>query len=227
MSRQAGRSGDRVVDHRATSLRRTAGRGGPICLTVGLALLLVAGCGLTSKRGVELAQLRDLARRVVGGGAECPLSLPERELRPSTVDREAAVVPLRTGGPGADGVIGDGLPGGDDVRITCRFAAADTAVTVEVVGVTKGHAISGFADDLKKRGDGGTVLTFIDVHANLPVGRASALPGEPPAAFARVAAATGDIALVLSVDRIEPDASLPSEAEVVRRAGSIAAALAD
>jgi hypothetical protein len=216
-----------VAAHRSVVARRRAARGGSVVLSVLLALAAVAGCGLASKRGVELGQLRDLARRVEGGGAECPMSLPERHLRPSTVDRDAPVVPLRTGGHGSDAAIGEGLPGDDDVRITCRYAIGDATVTVEVVGVTKGHAITAFADDLKQRGDGGSVLTFIDVNANLPVGRASTLPGEPPAAFARVAAATGDVALVLSVGRAEPDAALPTKAEVERNAEAIAAALAD
>ncbi len=229
MRRLPRRSPDRAVADQPSSVRRRATRGGSVgaAFAVAMAVVVLAGCGLTSKRGVELGQLRELARRVEGGGAECPMSLPARHLRPSTVDPDAPVVPQRTGGPGSDAVIGDGLPSGDDVRITCRYAVGDATVTVEVVGVTRGHAISGFADALKKRGDGGVVLTFIDVNASLPVGRASSLPGEPPAAFARVAAATGDVALVLSVGRTAPDAALPSRAEVERNAEAIAAALAD
>lgn len=198
-----------------------------VVVIVAMLVALGAGCGLESKRGVELGHLRDLARRIEGGGAECPLAIPTRLLRPSTVDPETPVVPLRVGGPGADGVIGDGLPSDESVTITCRYRADDVSVTLAVAGVSEGHAIAVFGDRLAKRGDGATVLPFIDVNAELPVGRARALPGKPPAAFARVAAATGDIALVLSVDRLDAAASLPSVDEVERAAAEIAATLAD
>ncbi|HET8929349.1 MAG TPA: hypothetical protein VFN21_01705 [Acidimicrobiales bacterium] len=192
-----------------------------------LLVALGAGCGLENKRGVELGHLRDLARRVEGGGAECPLAIPARLLRPSTVDPETPVEPLRVGVPGAVGVVGDGLPTDESVTVTCRYRADDVSVTLAVAGVSEGHAIAVFGDRLAKRGDGATVLPFIDVNGELPVGRASALPGEPPAAFTRVSAATGDIALVLSVDRLDADARIPAVGEIERNAVDIAATLAD
>jgi hypothetical protein len=209
--------------HRAGRVTRGAG----LLATAVLVVASCVGCGFENKRGVEPAHLRDLARRVEGGGAECPLSIPSKLLRPSTVARDTPVVPLRTDGPGSDGVVGKGLPTRDSATISCRYQADDVAVTLTVAAVPQGHAIAVFADRLAERGDTPTVLTFIDVNGDLPVGRSRALPGRPPAAFARGAAATGDIALVLGVDRIEPVAELPPVAEFEADATAIAGALAD
>lgn len=203
------------------------GRGVLRYVALGVIVGVLAGCGLATQRGVELGQLRDLARRVEGGGAECPLAVPARLLRPSTVDRDEPVVALRVGGPGADGAVGKGLSSDDDVRITCRFTTGDAAITLDIVGVTRGHAIGAFTEQLKKRGDSADVVSFVDVNATLPIGRSSPLPGEPPAAFARVAAAQGDIALVLSVEGTTDTAKLPPVGEVEERASAIALDLAD
>lgn len=215
--------------------RRSAGRIAPgrsrlvaAPLAIAFVMIIVAGCGVQARRGVEIGHLRDLARRVEGGGAECPLAIRPDMLRPATVDDDAEIIPLRTEDrPGSEGFVGEGLPTKDSVRIICRFETGGLAVTLDVVGVTKGHAIGVLADQMSKRGDAATVLTFIDVNGDLAVGRARGLPGAPPAAFARVAAATGDIALVLSVDRIDPKAQLPKVSDVERDAESIAAALSD
>ncbi len=191
------------------------------------AVLVVAACGLEAKRGVEIGHLRDLAERVQGGGAECPLAIAPEHLRFSTVDDDTPIVPLRLGGPGSMGVIGDGLPTDDSVRITCRYRVADLAVTVDVAAVTEGNAIAVFSDRLGRRGEGAVVLPFIDEHERLAVGRAAVLPGDPPGAFARVQAATGDVAVVLSVDRLDEKATLPDADEVRSDAVAIAARLAD
>lgn len=221
-----GRPGRRARHGAAGSRRPTRYRRAVLAVVVTTAVVL-AGCGLESRRGVELGHLRDLARRVEGGGAGCPLSIPRGLLRPATVEADTPIVPLRDDGPGSVGTIGDGLPTPESVRIVCRHQIGGLAVTLDVVGVTEGHAIAVLADRLADRGDGATVLTFIDVNGELPVGRARGLPGTPPAAFARVAAATGDIAIVLDVDRLDEGVRLPSVAQVEQDAVTIAAALAD
>lgn len=195
-----------------------------------LAVLLVvvatlAACGVTQGNGIELGHLRDLARRVEGGGAECPLALADSLIRPSTVDPESPVTPRREGGPAADGVIGKGLPTHNSVKITCRYDVGGLAVTLVVVGVEKGRAIASFGDVLSKRATTSAVLTFIDANATLPVGGFGSLPGTTPGAFTRVHAASGDVALVVIVERPQGDTPLPGDAEVGRMAVAIARSL--
>ena len=200
---------------------------GSVVATVMLVAALVAGCGAGRKSGLELDQLRSLAKRVEGGGVECPLAISDSLLRPSTVDADTPVLPLRIGGSGSDGVIDKGLRTRGAVEVTCRYSIGANSVTLVVAGVRQGHAITEFADRISKRGDGATALTFIDVNGDLPVGRAASLPGKPPAAFTRLKAASGDVALVLSIDRLKAGAQLPTSTEVDRKARAIARALVD
>lgn len=192
-------------------------------------VLLVTSCGVTDSRGVELGHLRDLARRVEGGGVECPLAIPPGDIRPPGAAADAAIVPLRDEEtPGSDGTIGgDDLPTEDSVRIMCRWSVEGRAVTLVVVGVNRGHALASFATELVDRGDQTVVLPFIDVNARLPVGRAAVLPGEPPGAFTRVRASSGDVALTLTVDALLPGVTLPDPAELESRALGIGRSLAD
>ncbi len=199
---------------------------GPLLVATVVATLL-AGCGATADRGIELGQLRDLARRVDTGGAECPLTLPASALRPSTVARNATILPFRSGTAASQGVVGDGLPTSDSVRITCRYAVDDLRVDLVVLGVPHGHALAGFADQLTARAGRATALTFIDANAGLGVGKARALPGNPPGAFARVAAAKGDVGLLVSAQARRPGARVPTPAAVAKMAQRIATALAD
>lgn len=199
----------------------------PLAVACVLAVLATVGCGAADSRGVELGHLRGLARRVEGGGVECPLSIPDRVLRPSTVDADEPIVPYRTGGPGAMGTVGRTGATKGHVRITCRYRMGDVVVTVDVAGVPKGHAVGEFTDRLSRRADRATVLTFVDVNAGLPVGQVRALPGEPPAAFARVGAASGDVAVIYSVEPLEKGATLPDHAEVDQTALAIARSLAN
>lgn len=189
-------------------------------------VVLLGACGVADNRGVELGHLRDLARRVEGGGVECPLAIPHAALRPAGVDADAPVLPLRQGGPGSDGVIGgDDLPGEDSVKIMCRWSIQDRAVILEVIGVKGEHAIASF--DLAERGDTADVLDFLEVNARLPLGEAIVLPGDPPAAFSRVRASHGDVALVLTVDAETDRVTLPDDDQLEQMAVGIAHALAD
>lgn len=193
-----------------------------------LAVVTLAACGVADNRGVELGHLRDLARRVEGGGVECPLAIPPVDIRPPGVEPDAPIVPLRHGGPGSEGTIGgDDLPTGNSVRIMCRWSVQDRAVTLVVVGVDRGHAAATFLPELETRGDAGEVASFLDVNARLPVGRAASLPGDPPAAFSRVQAARGDVALVVTVDGDEQAVALPDGKAMRKRAVALARVLGD
>ncbi len=192
------------------------------------AVVLLGACGITDNRGVELGHLRDLARRVEGGGVECPLAVPASAIRPTGVEPDAPIVPLRNDLPGSEGTIGgDDLPTDDSVRIMCRWSVQGHAVTLVVVGVDRGRAIASFAPEWEARDTTGEVSAFLNVNARLPVGEAAVLPGEPPAAFTRVRASHGDVALILSVDTVADDAPAPDADGVDEHAVAIARALAD
>lgn len=218
MTRIGGR-GDRGWPGWGNAPRR--GRFGLVAVCV-LAMIVVVGCGAADTRGVELGHLRGLARRVEGGGVECPLSIPDDLLRPSTVPADEPVVPFRTDGPGSKGTLGTEGATKGRVRITCRYRMGNVVVTVDVAGVPKGHAIGEFADRLSSRTDRAGVFTFVDVNADLPVGKVRTLPGTSPAAFARVSAASGDVAVIYSVDPLEKGAVLPDSAEVDKTTLAIA-----
>lgn len=211
------RTGRGAVRRRVTSWSAVA--------VAALVVTVGSGCGVGGDRGVEFGHLRDLARRVEGGGAECPLDIPESAIRPATVAHDAPILPLRGDGPAAQGFVGTEGPTDGVVRISCRYRVEKLSVRIALVGVPKGHAIADFGDRLTRRASGATVLTFIDVNGELPVGRARSLPGTPPAAFTRVKAAKGDVALVLSIDRLDTSAELPDDADVRRKAVEVAASL--
>lgn len=205
---------------------RVVGRGMALVAFVGVVTTTTA-CGVGGNRGVEVGHLRDLARRVDGGGTECPLAIPATLLRPSTVAEDAPILPLRDDAPASNGFVGSEAPRDGHVKIVCRYAIGGLAVRVAVVGVPSGPAVAEFADELAERGDAAVVLTFIDRTAQLPIGTARALPAGPPAAFTRVRAATGDVALLLEVDRSGADSRLPTIADVRSDAVAIARSLAN
>lgn len=213
----------------------TSGRGGGnVCRfrrrvlaasVVSVLVMVSLGCSSRSHEGVEIGELVTLAKRVDGGGAECPLSISDRLLRPSTVDPATPVLPLRTGGPGSDGTIVKVGSSVRSVRIRCRYAIGGVAVTVVVAGATSGPAIGVLGDELTRRGDTPTVLRFIGQNKALAFGAARSLPGSPPGAFTRTPAATGDVALIVEADRLQPAAHLPDDAEIRDQAIGIARAL--
>lgn len=209
--------------------RGVGGAGRGALVGVILAVVVVANaCGLPDSRGVELGHLRGLAERVEGGGVECPLAIPRADIRPPGVAADAAIVPARENGPGSDAKIGgETLPTADSVWIMCRWLVEDREVTLVVVGVNEGHAAASLAPDLDARGDAADTLTFLTVNAELPVGRAAPLTGDPPGVFTRVQASHGDVALVLTVDAAGDDVTLPRPGELEPDALAIADTLAN
>ncbi len=191
-------------------------------LGVALVVSLLNGCGTPTKHGMELAKLRDVAQRVEGGGVECPLAIPNALLRPEKVADDAPVLPFRSDGVSAQGVIGEGLPTKDSVRIWCTYAIAGQRVDLVVLGVPKGHALAGLLSALKFVTDPVGALTFISANSDAPVGDARVIPAKNPAAFVRVAASSGDLALMLWVTRIDAKAPLPTSDAVADQAAKIA-----
>lgn len=191
-------------------------------LGVVLVVSLLNCCGTPTKQGMELAKLRDIAQRVEGGGVECPLAIPNALLRPDKVANNAPVLPFRSDGVSAQGVIGEGLPTKDSVRIWCTYAIGGLRVDLVVLGVPKGHALAGLLSTLKFVTDPVGALTFISANSDAPVGAARVIPAKNPAAFVRVAASSGDIGLMLWVTRTDAKAKLPSNDAVANQATRIA-----
>lgn len=197
------------------------------------AVVLTAGCGASSKRGVEVGGLRTYARRVQGGGAECPISFPPSLLRTSTVPADATILPFRIDGMGAVGIVGHDdptvtLPGADDVEITCRFKVDALRIDIVIQGVPKGHAIAGMLPTfLRITGLAAPELApFFATNADLPVGRAQMLPGKGHGAYTRVRAAAGDVGLVYGVSTTDPKVKLPPDGEITAKAVALARSVA-
>ena len=174
-----------------------------------------------------------LARRVQGGGVECPISISPSLLRPSTVPDDATILPFRIDGSGAMGVVGHEapdvtLPDANSVQITCRYKVDALRVDVVILGVPRGHAIAGLLQTFRRvSGLPSSELTpFFDANAQLPVGRARAVPGKGRAAFTRVAASKGDVGLVVAVSTTDPKVALPGGDEVAATTVKFARALA-
>lgn len=199
-----------------------------------VALVVLAGCGTAPRRGAELGSLRTLARRVQGGGVECPISISPSLLRPSTVPKDATILPFRIDGSGADGIVGHEspdvtLPDAKSVQITCRFKVDALRVDVVILGVPSGHAIAGLQQTFRRVSGltAAELAPYFDANAQLPVGRAIAVPGKGRAAFTRVAAARGDVGLVVAVSTTDPKVAVPDAAELSATTVKIARAIAD
>ena len=203
-------------------------------LVLGVLLLACAACA-SSSSGLSVGDLRTIARRVQGGGAECPLSIPAALLRPSTVP---PVLPVRpdTSNPShaAVGTLGSDRPGSslarhDGVLLVCRYLAGRVRVTVRVAGVGKGHAAAqlfGTAMALGKLHPA-QGATFLDTVVHLQDGTAAPLPGNAHAAFAAVAGDRSSVALLLSVSVANGAGTrLPTSADLVAPAAAIAHLLA-
>ena len=199
-----------------------------------VAILVLAGCGAAPRRGVELGNLRTLARRVEGGGVECPISIAPSLLRPSTVPSDSTILPFRIDGSGAVGVVGQEapdvtLPDADSVQITCRYKIDALRVDVVILGVPRGNAISGLLPTFRRvSGLSVSQLTpFLYTNAQLPVGRSGTVPGKGRAAYSRVSAARGDVGLVFAVATTDERVALPDDDEVAATARKVARALAN
>ncbi len=198
---------------------------GPVGVLVAVALC--AGCGFSSHRGVELGSLRESARRIEGGGVECPLAIDATLLRPATVPADAPVLPYRTNGDSSHASIGSGLPTPDSVKIACAYAIGGLRVELAVIGVTKGHAAAAFVGMFTHLAGKPDALAFIDANAQAPIDDPRTVPGKNPGAFVRVEAANGDVGLVIVVSRVDTGTKLPSTRQVADQARRIAHALAD
>lgn len=217
----------------------TTPRAGSAVALVTAALALLVGCGTASQTGIRLGDLRTAARRVEGGGVECPLSISPALLRPSAVAVDAVVLPDRTGGYGADGTIGTSSgqgqgqgqgsgPGGpDDVLITCAFRVGTVRIDLAIAGVTKGQAVTGLLHAIARQAavPAATLIPFAARTADLHDGQAMVVPGRGAVAYAKVESASGDVGLVLAVSSRDGKTPLPDDAELTRMARRLAQTL--
>ena len=209
-------------------------RRAPRSLLLGVLLLAGAACA-SSSSGLSVGDLRTIARRVQGGGSECPLSIPSAVLRPGTVARTVPVRPdVSNPSHASVGTLGSSSPGtslakDDGVVLVCRYLAGSVRVTVRVVGVAKGQASAHLFGTILALGKLSRAqgATFLDTAVHLPNGAAAPLPGRSNAAFAAVAGDRSNVALVLSVSDVNGGgAPLPTSADLVAPAAAIAHLLA-
>lgn len=182
-----------------------------------VALLGVACAG--NPVGTSLGELRTAAKRVVGGGAECPL----------TIDVAAALRPQGFTGVvqpdqanrahAAAAEIGDDDPDSPlaevhGVRVVCRFIAGPQRIALVVVGVEKGHALSAALDEVALLG-GITkpdAAAFVNLMVDRRAGEARAVPGPGLAAVAHVATADSSSQVILvGVTPLTGDGVPPAE----------------
>lgn len=170
-----------------------------------LALLLVS-CA-SPKGGTSLGELRGVARRVKGGGAECPLALDVSRAMHAIGFDGVVVADQRNPAHASDGLIGADDTGSElasvgGVRVSCRFLFAGQRLTVVVVGVDRGHALSTALGDLRQLG--GVSDAEAAAFVNLMVDRRAADPqmlgSAHLAAVAKVATSDGsDQAVIVAV----------------------------
>jgi hypothetical protein len=203
-------------------------------LVLGILLLACAACA-SSSSGLAVGDLRTIARRVEGGGSECPLSIPSAVLRPGTVARTVPVRPDTSNPSHASvGTLGSSAPGSslakdDGVLLVCRYVAGSVRVTVRVVGVGKGQASAHLFGTILALGKLSRAqgATFLDTAVHLSNGAAAPLPGRAHAAFAAVAGDRSNVALLLSVSDVNgAKTPLPTSADLVAPAAAIAHLLA-
>jgi hypothetical protein len=221
--------------------RRSGGRGPRraarhLALAPALAALLLASSACAaSQSGLSVGDLRTIARRVDGGGAECPLSIPAAVLRPSTVSASVPVRPdISNPSHASVGTIGSDVPGSglardDGVLLVCRYLAGPVRVTVRVVGVGKGQASAHLFGTMLALGkmSRSQGAAFLDTVVHLPHGAAAPLPPRAHAAFAVVAGDRSNVALLLSVSSTTgAPTPLPSSQDLVAPAAAIARLLA-
>lgn len=205
-----------------------------LSLVLGVLLVACAACA-SSSSGLSAGDLRTIARRVEGGGSECPLSIPTAVLRPGTVAPDVAVRPdISNPSHASVGTLGSSSPGSslakdDGVLLVCRYLAGSVRVTVRVVGVGKGQASAHLFGTILALGKLSRAqgATFLDTAVHLPNGAAAPLPGHANAAFAAVAGDRSSVALVLSVSDVNgAKTPLPTSADLVAPAAAIARLLA-
>ena len=98
-----------------------------------------------------------------------------------------------------------------------------------ILGVPSRHAIAGLQQTFRRVSGltAAELAPYFDANAQLPVGRAIAVPGKGRAAFTRVAAARGDVGLVVAVSTTDPKVAVPDAAELSATTVKIARAIAD
>ncbi len=215
-------------------MTRSRGRSAGALVVAALALLV--GCGTTNQTGIRLGDLRTAARRVEGGGVECPLSISPALLRPSAVAADAVVLPDRSGGHGSVGTIGGSTSpgsgsgsgsGDEDVRITCAFRVGTMRVDLAVAGVAKGQAVTGLLSTMAHDAAVPTakLIPFAARTADLRDGQAMVVPGRGSVAYAKLDAATGDVGLALAVSSLDGKTPLPDDNEITHMARTLAQSL--
>lgn len=200
---------------------------------VTFALVVAVGCGTTDQTGTRLGDLRTAARRVEGGGVECPIAFPPALLRPSSVERDAVVLPDRSDGHGSIGTIVDEHDATEDARvgdvtIVCTYKVGTLRVDIAIAGVSKGQAVSGMLPAIAHDAavPVATLLPFAASSAELQPGQSMIVPGRGKVAFAKVESATGDVGLALAISSLDGKTPLPDDHEIEAMAAALAASLA-
>lgn len=198
-----------------------------------LACALASACVAEPTRQLSAKDLENVAMRVRGGGAECPLRFDREHLRPREVSPDSIISPLRVAGHAAMGTIGKDKPESslgrrEGVQVDCWFRLANMRIDVSVVAVRDGKALAQLATRLEQHAKAtpADMATFISAYADLAAGTAQAVPGKGSVAFARVSSGDSDMGLLVAYNKIDGKGSPPANDEVARHAQQIAVDLA-
>lgn len=202
-------------------------------LALVVSVVVLGSCVAEPTRQFQIGDLTNAARRVDGGGAECPLRFDREILRPPGVSAASIISPLRIDGSAARGTIGEDRPETDlgrrgGVQVDCWFRVTTLRVDVSVVAVRDGRAVAQLATRLEQHAgvSSAEIATFISASVDLAPGTAEAVPGGGAVAFARVASGDSDMGLLVAYQAIDGRGTPPAGAAVARIATSLAADLA-
>lgn len=181
-----------------------------------------------------MGDLNTYARRVNGGGIECPLRFDSGLLRPAATPRNAIIAPLRLDGFGSMGTIGSEHPGTPlaqrkGIQIDCWFQIDTTRVDLSLVGVRNGKALGQLAAPLQKLSQAtpAQLLTFIDVNAKMGPGHVQVMPGSGAVAYSPIKGSGADIGLLVGYSPLAAGAVVPKQSELRSITLRVASALAN
>ncbi len=210
--------------------RRGVAALGPV---VALAALSLSACGAPVD-GTSIATLRTLAKRVAGGGAECPLPVDvAAALRPF---HYTGVVSPDQGNPAhaAEGFVPDDRDSGerraqlpdasdstsdpDAVRVVCRFLFGAQRLTLVVAGTTHGAPLGGAVNEVSSlaRVSRAQAAAFVSSMDDAPSGQVRPVPQSTVAAAVNLA--TTDDGRLTALVVVEPPAA---EVAPAARAGVV------
>ncbi len=210
-------------------MRAWAGRSGALALVMAVALACVPGAA----RGLDFGDVSTVAKRVVGGGAECPLRFDRDLLMPSGASSDSIIVPLRVAGNASRGTIGADKPESSlgkrrGIQVDCWFRIGTLQVDVALVAVREGKALAQLATRLEQHSEStpAEIATFISVNAQLQPNDAVAVPGKGSVAFTQVSSVDCDLGLLVAYHPIDGKGTPPDARELERISSALARDLA-